>query len=432
MSVQQKRKEPINTNKEELLNPLVSKKKMNKKKIFNDPVYGFISIPCELVFDLIEHPYFQRLRRIQQLGLSSYVYPGAVHSRFHHALGAMHLMTQAIDTLRAKGIEITEAEAEAASVAILLHDIGHGPFSHTLEHTILKDVHHETVSTLFMEALNKEFKGQLSLAIDIFEDRYEKRFLHQLVSSQLDLDRMDYLTRDSFFTGVHEGVIGYDRIIKMLNVRDDKIVVEEKGIYSIEKFIISRRLMYWQVYLHKTVLCAEMMLIKVLERARIVCEKGDDLFLTPTLQFFMENNWTEADFHKDPEVLQKYALLDDSDIMVSMKTWQSHPDFILSDLSKRIVERKLFKTELQKEAFSFDYINQLRKKLKKKFKLKEEDVDNFLITGATSNSAYSPKEEGINILFKNGEITDIAFASDQLNIGILSAPVVKYYLCYPK
>ena len=428
MSVQQK----IQGITDKKLTPFVPQKKMNKKKIFNDPVYGFITIPYDLVFDLVEHPYFQRLRRIQQLGLSSYVYPGAVHSRFHHALGAMHLMTQAIDVLRSKGVEITEAEAEGASIAILLHDIGHGPFSHTLEHTILSEVHHETVSTLFMEALNKKFKGKLSLAIDIFEDRYKKHFLHQLVSSQLDLDRMDYLTRDSFFTGVHEGVIGYDRIIKMLNVKDDKIVVEEKGIYSIEKFIISRRLMYWQVYLHKTVLCAEMMLIKVLERAREICEAKKPIFLSPILQFFMENKWTEKDFKENPKLLENYAMLDDSDIMVSMKTWQNNPDFILSNLSKRIVERQLFKTELQKEAFSFDYINQLRKKIKKKFKLKEEEVDYFLITGATSNSAYSHKEDSINILFKNGETNDIAYASDQLNIGILSAPVVKYYLCYPK
>jgi len=405
---------------------------MNKKKILNDPVYGFISIKYDLVFDLMEHPYFQRLRRIQQLGLSSYVYPGAVHTRFHHALGAMHLMTQAIEVLKIKGVQITTDEAEAVSIAILLHDIGHGPFSHTLENTILKDVHHETVSTLFMEALNAEFDGRLTLAIDIFENRYEKKFLHQLVSSQLDMDRMDYLTRDSFYTGVHEGVIGYDRLIKMLNVRDDKIVVEEKGIYSVEKFIISRRLMYWQVYLHKTVLCSELMLVKILERARFICEEGQDLFLTPALRFFMANDWTANDFKENPELLQNYALLDDSDIMVSMKNWQTHDDFLLANLSKRIVERRLFKTELQKEAFTFDYVNTLRKKVKKKFKLNEEQIDYYLISGSTSNRAYSHTEDSINILFKDETVEDIVTASDQLNIGTLSAPVVKYYVCYPK
>jgi len=405
---------------------------MNKKKIINDPVYGFLSINYEIIYDLMEHPYFQRLRRIQQLGLTSYVYPGALHTRFHHALGAMHLMGQAIEVLRAKGVEITEEEGEAAAIAILLHDIGHGPFSHALEHTILEKIEHEDVSTLFMERLNEEFKGRLTLAIKIFEGEYPKKFLHQLVSSQLDMDRLDYLTRDSFFTGVHEGVIGYDRIIKMLNVKEDMLVVEEKGIYSIEKFIISRRLMYWQVYLHKTVLCAEVMLVKVLMRAKELARQGVELFATPALAFFMKQDRTIEDFKQHSEVLEHYANLDDSDLFVAMKIWQKHPDLILSTLSYSIIQRKLFKIELQKEAFGYNKITELRKKAQEKYQLDETNIDYFVFTDATSNRAYSHKQDKINILFKNGEILDIAYASDQLNIQLLSAQVVKYYLCYPK
>jgi len=405
---------------------------MNKKKIINDPVYGFLSITYDIMYDLMEHPYFQRLRRIQQLGLTSYVYPGALHTRFHHALGATHLMGQAIDVLRAKGVEITEEEAEAVTIAILLHDVGHGPFSHALEHTILENIEHEDISVLFMQRLNEEFEGKLSLALEIFENRYPKKFLHQLVSSQLDMDRLDYLTRDSFFTGVHEGVIGYDRIIKMLNVREDELVVEEKGIYSIEKFIISRRLMYWQVYLHKTVLCAEVMLVKVLKRAKELFRKDVALFTTPALAFFMGKDWEIDDFKKNPAILQHYANLDDTDIFVAMKIWQEHDDLILSTLSKSIIQRKLFKIELQKEAFSYNKISDLRTAMKEKYGLSEEDIEYFVFTDVSSNSAYSPKEDKINILFKNGEISDIAYASDQLNIQLLSAAVVKYYLCYPK
>ncbi len=405
---------------------------MNKKKIINDPVYGFVTISFEIIYDLIEHPFFQRLRRIQQLGLSSYVYPGAIHSRFHHALGATHLMTEAISILRYKGVEITEEEAEAVSIAILLHDIGHGPFSHALEHTILEKIEHETVSVLFMEKLNEAFNGRLELAIEIFQDKYKKKFLHQLVSSQLDMDRLDYLTRDSFFTGVHEGVIGYDRIIKMLDVREDRLVVEQKGIYSIEKFIVSRRLMYWQVYLHKAVLCAEVMLVQLLKRAKELYKSGKELFTTPALKFFMERDWTVDDFRNDDNVLQQFAILDDTDIYVAMKMWQKNPDVILANLSQRLVNRKLFKTELQKEAFNFKYINEVRKKVQDKYQLEEKDIDYLVITDSTSNSAYSHKEDKINILYKSGEIVDIAFASDQLNIQMLSAPVTKYYLCYPK
>ena len=405
---------------------------MNKKKIINDPVYGFISINHEIIFDLIEHPYFQRLRRISQLGLSSYVYPGAVHSRFHHALGATHLMQQAIIALRAKGVDITDAEYEAVTIAILLHDIGHGPFSHALEHTILENVDHETVSVLFMEKLNEEMGGRLSMALEIFENKYPKKFLHQLVSSQLDMDRLDYLTRDSFFTGVHEGVIGYDRIIKMLNVKDDTLVVEEKGIYSIEKFIVSRRLMYWQVYLHKTVLCAEVMLVQMLKRAKQLYKEGKELYTTPALAYLMSKDWTVEDFRETPEVLEQFARLDDTDLYVVMKVWKNNEDFLLSDLCKRLVNRKLFKTELQREAFNFRYINEIRKKVQDKYNLMEENIDYLVLTDSTSNSAYSHKEDHINILYKNGKIEDIATASDQLNIQMLAAPVVKYYLCYPK
>jgi len=405
---------------------------LNKKKIINDPVYGFISINHEIIFDLIEHPYFQRLRRISQLGLSSYVYPGAVHSRFHHALGATHLMQQAIITLRAKGVDISDAEYEAVSIAILLHDIGHGPFSHALEHTILENVDHETVSVLFMEKLNEEMGGRLSMALEIFENKYPKKFLHQLVSSQLDMDRLDYLTRDSFFTGVHEGVIGYDRIIKMLNVKDDTLVVEEKGIYSIEKFIVSRRLMYWQVYLHKTVLCAEVMLVQMLKRAKQLYKEGKELYTTPALAYLMSKDWTVEDFRETPEVLEQFARLDDTDLYVVMKVWKNNEDFLLSDLCKRLVNRKLFKTELQREAFNFRYINEIRKKVQDKYNLMEENIDYLVLTDSTSNSAYSHKEDHINILYKNGKIEDIATASDQLNIQMLAAPVVKYYLCYPK
>ncbi len=405
---------------------------MNKKKIINDPVYGFVTINHEIIYDLIEHPYFQRLRRISQLGLSSYVYPGAVHSRFHHALGATNLMGEAIFTLRAKGVEISDEECEAVTIAILLHDIGHGPFSHALEHTILENVDHETVSVLFMEKLNAEMDGKLSMALEIFENRYPKKFLHQLVSSQLDMDRLDYLTRDSFFTGVHEGVIGYDRIIKMLNVKDDTLVVEEKGIYSIEKFIVSRRLMYWQVYLHKTVLCAEVMLVQMLKRAKQIYKEGKELYTTPALAFLMSKDWTVEDFREKPEVLEQFANLDDTDLFVAMKVWINNPDPLLSDLCKRLVNRKLFKIELQREAFNFRYINEIRKKVQDKYNLKEENIDYLVLTDSTSNSAYSHKEDQINILYKNGNIEDIATASDQLNIQMLSAPVVKYYLCYPK
>ncbi|MFM9027480.1 MAG: HD domain-containing protein, partial [Bacteroidota bacterium] len=318
----------------------------------NDPIYGFIKLPSDLVFRLIEHPYFQRLRRIRQLGMTHLVYPGAHHTRFHHALGAMYLMGRAIDILRSKGQEITRDEAEAATVAILLHDIGHGPFSHALEDSIVRGIKHEELSALFMDRLNKDFGGALELALSIFRGKYPKKFLHQLVSSQLDMDRLDYLNRDSFFTGVSEGVISFDRILEMLQVRNDQLVVEEKGIYSIEKFIVARRLMYWQVYLHKTVVGAECLLTGILRRARQVALGDSHLFTTPALRTFLLNDYTRSDFDSDSGLLDAFAGLDDSDITSSIKVWTNHPDFVLSELSKRLLHRRLFKIVLRREPFS--------------------------------------------------------------------------------
>ena len=402
---------------------------MNKKKIFNDPVYGFISIPHGIIFDLIEHPYYQRLRRISQLGLSHYVYPGALHTRFHHALGAMHLMTQAIETLRSKDVEISKKEARGVLIAILLHDIGHAPFSHALEHTLV-NVHHEELSELFMQKLNEIFKGKLNIAIQIFQNKYPKKFLHQLVSSQLDMDRMDYLNRDSFFTGVSEGVIGYDRIIKMLTVKNNELVVEEKGIYSIEKFLISRRLMYWQVYLHKTVLSAEQMLIRALKRAKDLAQKGVELDGSDALKYFLYNNFSRKDFKKKrDELLDKYAALDDIDILAALKNWTSHDDYVLSFLSKSIIERKLFKIKLQNEPFESDYIKEMRLKVQNNLPEDRSEKSNFLVfTGKESNSAYSTKKDEIKILYKNGKVLPMSDASDH---GIQPKIITKYYLCYP-
>jgi len=379
----------------------------------------------------MEHRYFQRLRRIQQLGLSSYVYPGAVHTRFHHALGATHLMNQAISILQDKGVDISEEEAEAVSIAILFHDAGHGPFSHALEYTIVNGITHEEISHLLLAQLNKEFNGRLTMAIEIFADKYPKKFLHQLVSSQLDMDRLDYLTRDSFFTGVSEGVVGYDRIIKMLNVKDDQLVVEEKGIYSIEKFIISRRLMYWQVYLHKAVLSAESMAVKVLQRAAELVEGGKKLNSTSSLDFFLSNKVSKEDFSK-LEVLEKFAELDDYDIFSSLKEWKKCDDYVLAELSRRIIERDLLKIELRKEPFSPTVLDEMRGRMASKHRLSIDEIKYLVYDDSTSNSAYTMKSSQINILFKNGEVKDIALASDNLNLTILTEPVVKYYLCYPK
>lgn len=409
----------------------------NKRKIINDPVHGFINIPFDFVLDLIEHPYFQRMQRIRQLGLTSYVYPGASHTRLQHALGAMHLMGQAIQVIRQKGHEITDEEAEAVTVAILMHDCGHGPFSHALEKTIAEGIHHEVLSRIMMEQLDKDFGGRMTLALKIFTGQYHKRFLHQLVSSQLDMDRLDYLKRDSFFTGVTEGVIGSDRIIKMLNVVDDNLVVEAKGIYSIEKFLIARRLMYWQVYFHKTVLSAEKMLYLALKRARDLADMNVDLFCTPSLHFFLyfrrnkpETFTLEALGKK--ELIDHFALLDDSDILASLKVWQDHPDKILSLLATHIINRKLFRVKLQNEPVSEKELNLLGSRTIQMYGIRPEELPYLLAYETISNNAYDAKDENIKILFNDGTIRDIAEASDMLNISVLSKVIQKHFLCYPK
>jgi len=403
----------------------------NKKKIFNDPVYGFISIPDEFIFDLIEHPYMQRLRRIMQLGMSHLVYPGALHTRFHHVLGAMHLMTLAITTIRRKGHEITPEEERAVLIAILLHDIGHGPFSHALEYDIVCGVSHEEISGFFIERLSAEFGEDLDHALLIFKNKHSKPFLHQLVSSQLDMDRLDYLNRDSFYTGVSEGIIGSDRLIEMLNVHNGNLVLEEKGIYSIEKFIVARRLMYWQVYLHKTVVSAEFMLIHALRRAKQLVKEGNELFASPTLMYFLKNDVRTENFKNDPSVLDKFAALDDYDILGAIKVWQEHPDRVLSMLSTRLVNRDLFKIEISKDPFSPDRIRLEKEMVRNQFDLNDEEIEFFVYTDVLSNNAYNQHKQNINMLMKNGEIIDLSKASDNLNISALANPVEKYFLCYP-
>jgi len=411
--------------------------KTNKKKIINDPVFGFINIRSELVFDLIEHPYFQRLRRIKQLGLSCMVYPGANHTRFEHALGAVYLMRSAISILKLKGQEITDEEADAVTIAILLHDIGHGPFSHALESTIVPGVPHERISILLMEELNQQFDGKLDLAIRIFTDNYPRHFLHQLVSSQLDMDRLDYLSRDSFFSGVSEGVISSERIIKMLNVKNDELVIEYKGIYSVENFLIARRLMYWQVYLHKTVLSAEYLLINVLARARELVLQGSDLFATPVFKAFLTHEIKLDDFVfnrmvNGRPVLDLFASLDDNDIIASIKEWQNHPDAILSYLAHSIINRRLYKIKISKKPISEQKITLLKEKICTHFNVCDELVPYFLIADTISNSAYNQSSsEKINVLFKNNKISDIADASD-INLSVFSETVRKYFICYPK
>ena len=411
------------------MNPILGTN--NKKKIINDPVYGFISIPDDIIFDLIEHPYFQRLRRIKQLGLTSMVYPGANHTRFHHAVGATHLMGKAIATIRKKGHTISKEEETAVLIAILLHDIGHGPYSHTLEHDIVSGVSHEAISSFFIERLSKEFGGALDGALRVFENDYEKPFLHQLVSSQLDMDRMDYLNRDSFYTGVSEGVIGSDRIIEMLNVVDNKLVLEEKGIYSVEKFIVARRLMYWQVYLHKTVVAAEHMLINILRRAKVLVHSGETVFASPALLLFLSKRITLKDFEQDPDILNAFAALDDYDIMGAIKVWQTHKDPVLSLLSKGLVHRNLFKIEVSKEPFGPDRLALERQMAQSLFGISEDESAYFVYTNKLVNNAYNTFKENINLVYKNGKVLDVSKASDNLNISALSEPVEKYYLCYP-
>lgn len=403
-----------------------------KRKIVNDPVYGFITIDHPLIFTLISHPYYQRLRRIHQMALAHLVYPGAMHTRFHHSMGAYHLMCFALTELKSKGVEITEEEDIATRMAILLHDIGHGPYSHALENGIIEGVSHEKISQWLMEELNKEMGGALSLTIDIFNGRYHKTFLHQLVSSQLDVDRMDYLNRDSFYTGVSEGVIGYDRIIKMLTVHNGELMVEEKGIYSIEKFIVARRLMYWQVYLHKTVLSAENMLVNILRRAKELASEGVSLFASPALQYFLYNTITAANFEEEPTCLQKFCLLDDYDIMSAIKVWVQHEDKVLSLLCNWLINRHLLKCTLSDEDFDATKIQRFKQRVEEEYGITGKDLDYFVFTGTASLSAYNMNTEKINILFKDGTVKDISSIENALVSHTLAIPVKKFYICHPK
>lgn len=405
---------------------------MNKRKIFNDPVYGFITIPHELIFDIIEHPYFQRLRRIKQLGLSDYIYPGALHTRFHHALGAFHLMRKAIAVLKIKDINISAEEELGAYIAILLHDIGHGPFSHTLEKTLIQEVHHEHISKIYLQKLNQEFEGKLSLAIQIFEGTYHKRFLHSLVSSQLDVDRLDYLTRDSFFTGVNEGIISYDRIIEMLNVKNDELVIEQKGIYSIEKFIISRRLMYWQVYLHKTVLCVEWMLVKAIERAKYLSKIGVSLPCSEALNFFLQNKISLHDFEQNPKAIAYFSDLDDVDVFAALKNWKNSKDKVLAYLCNAILNRHLFKIEMFNEPVAASRIEALKLAAASHFALSKEEAEWFVFQDSTYNHAYNSKQATIKIIDQQGNVQNAENISAHLEATVLSEKVVKYFVCYPK
>jgi len=400
-------------------------------KILNDPVYGFITVPHPQVLALIDHPWFQRLRYIKQLGLSHLVYPGALHTRFHHALGAMHLMGKAIDVLRTKGHAITEEEALGASIAILLHDIGHGPFSHALEHSLVEGITHEGISALVMDRLNDEFGGGLEVGIRIFRDQYPKRFLHQLVSSQLDVDRIDYLNRDSFYTGVSEGVIGGERIITMLQVVDDRLVVEEKAIYSIEKFLVARRLMYCQVYLHKTVVACEMMLVEALRRAKELALGGSPVFASPALSRFLTLHHDRGSF-ADPKVLNDFLKLDDHDVMGAVKVWASHPDKILATLSGDLVDRRNLRIRLQNEPWDPQRIDELKRKVADHLRIDMADTDHFVLTSSIVNNAYDPSKDRIDLLYKDGSLRDIAEASDNLGIQALAGPVTKWYLAWPR
>ncbi|MEL6195146.1 MAG: HD domain-containing protein [Bacteroidota bacterium] len=407
------------------------KKSFRFTKIINDPVHGFIELPRGILLKLIDTPAFQRLRHIKQIGLSSLVYPGAMHSRFNHALGAMHLMRQALDVLRRKSVDISDEEYEAALIAILLHDIGHGPFSHALEFVIIPDLHHEDMSLALMHYLNKKFDGKLDMAIDIFTGNYKKPFLHQLVSSQLDMDRMDYLIRDSFFTGVAEGVVGIDRIIKTLNVHNNQLVCESKAIYSVEKFIIARRLMYWQVYLHKAAVAAEYMVVNILKRVRELRDQGETVPIHGPLEFFYEQKVQKGSITQ--EIIEKFIQLDDSDVEFAVKQWKSHPDYILSSLCKNVVSRRLLKIRLQNDPFKEEDIQEYKDALVAKEGFSEEEVKYFVFTGELVNQAYfQNSKEPIMVWFKSGELQDIVTASDMQNLGSLSHPMKKYYLCHPR
>lgn len=401
-----------------------------RRKIINDPVYGFITIRHGFILELIDHPWFQRLRRIAQLGLSHLVYPGALHNRFQHAIGAMHLMQNAVDELRHKNHDITPEEEVSLLSAVLLHDIGHGPFSHALEFSIANEMHHEQISSLMMQQLNADLGGRLTMAIDIFNNRYKKKYFHQLVSSQLDMDRLDYLARDSFFSGVVEGQVGSERILKMLDVKNDQLVVEEKGIYSIEKFIVARRFMYWQVYLHKTVLSAEYMLVNALKRAKQLANAGKEMFCSPALHFFLYNNISASDFARDRNSLEQYAQLDDFDIAGALKVWQSHDDRVLSMLSAKIMKRELFKIELQKDQIDHDFIAKQVKRIAAQYSLTEEEAGYFVIHTTVDNRAYNSQNDAIKILMKDGSVRDAAEVSDHLNLAALNNVVEKHFVAY--
>ena len=402
----------------------------NKLKIFNDPIYGFITIPNSLIYDLIQHPYFQRLRRISQMGMSYLVYPGAHHTRFHHALGCMHIMQKAVQTLQFKGVSISEEEENALYIAILLHDIGHGPYSHAMEHSIVEEVHHEELSLLFMEQLNKEFDGKLALAIQVFKGEYHRKFMLQLISSQLDMDRMDYLKRDSFYSGVAEGNINSERLIQMMNVQDDYLVIEEKGIYSVEKFLVARRLMYWQAYLHKTSVVAELILTKILKRAKELTQKGTILPCSEPLQFFLQNKISLTDF--DKSVLDKFSYLDDYDVLGAIKAWQFHDDFVLQSLCRMILNRDLLKIQMSDDKPIKENLLTIKNKYISISGISDKEADYFVFKGKLKNQAYSKSSEPIRILKKDKTIEDVVEASDQLHLKALSKPVTKYFICFPK
>ena len=401
----------------------------NKLKIINDPIYGFIHIPSTLVFDIIEHPYFQRLRRINQMALSYLVFPGAKHTRFEHVLGCVFLMQKTVEMLRFKGIQISDKEAEGLYIAILLHDIGHGPFSHAMEHSIVEGISHEEISLRFMQELNKVFNGKLETAIAMFQGTYPRKFMHQLISSQLDMDRADYLKRDSFYTGVAEGNINSERLISMLNVRNDELVVEEKGLYSVEKFLIARRLMYWQVYLHKTSVAAEQILIRLLNRAKELVQQGQDLTMSTALAFFVKNKISKDNFSQ--EVLEMFARLDDTDIISAMKEWQFYPDAVLSKLSKMLLNRDLPKIKVRLNDFEEQKIKRLQK-LSLAKGIDEKDMKYFVFTGVMTNRAYNPEKEIIKILTKNGRVVELSKTSEAINLEPLSQVTERYYICYPK
>ncbi len=404
--------------------------KSSTLKIFNDPIYGFIRIPNTLIFDLIAHPYFQRLRRISQMGLSYLVYPGAHHTRFHHALGSMHLMQKAIQVLRFKDVDITEDEEQGLLCAILLHDIGHGPFSHAMENSIVEGVQHEHISLLFMQELNHRFNGSLTTAIEIFKGEHPKKFLNQLVSSQLDMDRMDYLKRDSFYTGVAEGNVNSERLLSMLTVVDGSLVVEEKGTYSVEKFLMARRFMYWQVYLHKTGIVSEQLLIRILKRAKELLKRGETLYASKSLHFFMTHKIGKDSF--ETSVLEQFSKLDDVDILASVKQWQDHNDFVLSRLCQMVINRRLLKIKLKNKPIDTKFFDKHFDQFKSDHNISDEEAAYFVFTGQIENTAYNSESQNINVLRKNDKIVDITRASDHLSLKSLARKMVKYYICYPK